>query len=125
MAPDYPAKSTSGKKKVRPKDEFVAAALALSKMPFPERSMDDEADQLHAEMLLFDSQIGEAIVTLLQGQHVPREDLRSDTELHSSLERLAETGNPTAATDARTYLAYLYELEHVLVLARERNKGKR
>lgn len=125
MAPDYPAKSTHGKKKPRPKDEFAAAVNALSAIPFPERSTDDEADQLHAELLLFDSQVGDAVIALVHGEHVPREDLRSDPELRSSLERLAETGNPTAAADARTYLAYLDELEQVLTLARERNKGKR
>ena len=107
------------------RDDLTRAVEAFMQSPFPERSADDEADQLHADLLLFDSAIGDAMMTLMHGGRVPREDLNSDPELRQRLERLAASENAVAAADAQIYLEYLNGLEQLLVLAREMIGGKR
>ncbi|HEX2951968.1 MAG TPA: hypothetical protein VHV83_20735 [Armatimonadota bacterium] len=119
MAPDYPAKGSGNhKKKPAGKNELARAIEEFSKTSFPERSENDRADQLHAELLLFDSAVGEAVMTVAQGKHVPKEDLRGNPELRQDLEQLAAGDDAVAAADAAKYLTYLDGLEHLLHIAR-------
>jgi hypothetical protein len=94
------------------------------KTPFPERSADDEADQLHADLLLYDSAVGDALMSMLHGERVPREDLNSDPELRQRLESLLASSSTVAAEDAAKYLEYLKGLDMLLDLARTLIGGK-
>ncbi|HEY3379764.1 MAG TPA: hypothetical protein VGL77_19995 [Armatimonadota bacterium] len=118
MTRDYPKKGSGEKKKRNPKRELAMAVEALMREPFPERSADDTLDQLHAELVLFDSRVGDTVMDIINGERVPREDLRADDEMRERLEALAASADANVASDARTYLAYLEGLEHLITLAR-------
>jgi hypothetical protein len=117
MAPDYPAKGKKPSKKESPKAALARAVDAFTRLPFPERSTDDAADILHAELLLFDSAVGDTLLTILNGDWVPREEVKPNSDLRQQLTAQAESDNPTAAADARSYLEYLDALETLLELA--------
>jgi hypothetical protein len=100
------------------RNDLARAVEDFMKIPLPDRSADEEADQLQADLLLFDSAVGDTLMTMLNGGRVPREDLRNDLDLRQRLERLAASDNPIAVTDAQLYLGYLNGLEHLLEMAR-------
>ncbi len=106
------------------RNDLTRAVEIFMKTPFPERSADDEADVLHADLLLFDSAVGDTLMTMMQGERVPREDLHSNQELRQRLEHLAASENATASADANIYLEYLNGLDHLLELARAKIASK-
>lgn len=118
MARDYPAKGSGPRKKPHPREELARAVEELGRLPFPARSADDRADLLHAELLLYDSSVGEAVMALLTGERPDNDALRPNPVLRSDLEALAASGDAEAAADARAYLEYLERLDALLQLAR-------
>jgi hypothetical protein len=114
MSRDYPAKGSKEKKKPQPRVDLARAIEELSRHPFPERSTDDRADLLHAELLLYDSGVGEAVMAVANGERVDDEDLQPNHDLRRDLETLAATGEGIAASDALIYLEYLDRLDHLL-----------
>jgi len=125
MAPDYPKKGagTGARKRTTPRTEFLQAVEAFMKVPFPERSDDEDADRLHADLLLHDSAVGDAVMAIINGEPVPADELRPDQDLRQRLEELAAS-DAAGAADANTYLDYLNGLDQLLELARQA-KGKK
>lgn len=117
MAREYPAKGTRDRKKLSPRAELARAIDALGREPFPPRSADDRLDLLHAEMLLHDSSVGEAVMAVMNGERPPADELLPREDLRRNLEALA-AGDEPAASEARAYLACLDRLDRLLALAR-------
>ena len=105
-------------KKGPSKNELIEAVNAFMEAPFPERSTNDEADQLHADLLLYDSAMGDLIMGIVQGERVPVEELVPDTDLRDRLTALLAQGDPVAAPDAQQYLDYLDRLDRLVAMAR-------
>jgi len=100
------------------RNDLAHAVEDFMKTPFPARSIDEEADGLHADLLLFDSAVGDTMMTMINGGRVPWEDLHADPELRQRLEHLAALENAAGAADAQLYLEYLNGLDQLLQLAR-------
>jgi hypothetical protein len=84
-------------------------------VPFPVGSRDEEADELHADLALYDTYVaGFATSLLAGGTPTPVE---FDVELETRLRRLAGEDR-LAASDAKRYLDYLAEIRKLLELAR-------
>lgn len=125
MTRDYPAKGKKPPRKVNPKAALAQAVEALMQEPFPERSDDETADQLHAELLLYDSRVGDAVMAIANSERVPHDELQFNPDLRASLETLINSGNAIAAADAARYLEYMHKLDELLQLARDIARGKK
>ncbi len=93
----------------------------LKLKPFPEGSDDENASQLHAELVLIDTEWNGLVTRALGSAELgkvfgPEEEWRYQ-DLKARLESLIREGDVRAATDAKRYLDYLSALWALVVLA--------
>ena len=84
---------------------------------FPNDSGDEQSSELHAELAEYDGYIAGRITTLLGGGRLRNSDLKPDDDLRRRLVMLAKSSSLGAAT-ATKYLAYLDEVDSLLIMAR-------
>jgi hypothetical protein len=103
------------------RQDLRTAYDALRQRHFPEGSDDETASQLHAELVLIDTELNGLIARSLGGAEPglfgPEDEWRY-LDLKARLESLIRDGDVRAATDARRYLDHLRGLWEVVVLAK-------
>ena len=101
--------------------EVRKAYEALQGRPFPEGSEDETARELHAELVLIDTEFNGLIARSLGGAEAGlfgAEDEWRYLDRKARLESLTRDGSVRAATDARRYLDYLGAIWEVVALVK-------
>jgi hypothetical protein len=93
------------------------AFARLGETGFPDDNGDEQSSQLHAELAQYDSYVAGRITTLLGGGRLSSSDLEIDGALRRQLTELASSSSSGAAAATR-YLAYLDELDTLVITAR-------
>ena len=94
-------------------DGLRQAFERLSEQGFPDDSGDEQSSQLHAELAEYDGYVAGRITTLLAGGRLQDSDLKPDNDLRRRLATVAKSHSLGAV-----YLAYLDDLDSLLIMAR-------
>jgi hypothetical protein len=100
--------------------ELRAAFARFEELPFPALTSDsDQLFELYDEVVMFDSRAAGLITAIAGAAPIWPYELKEDPELRARLAAHEHDADAAAAADARALLAYLDELDAVIVKARE------